>query len=135
MAHFGSHAFVAGRHWGKHRGVDGNAGLAPQDDAQEIQIRHSCHSADADCADGVFAHTLSRLKCFSSVTGNRHRVPTWICKLLLPKFNTWKPVQIERKKGSLQLFDNAVGRFLAKKFCRYGAIVSRLHRNGNAIAP
>ena len=78
---------------------------------------------------------LSRLKCFFSVTGNRHRVPTWICKLLLPKFNTWKPVQIERKKGSLQLFDNAVGRFLAKKFCRYGAIASRLHRNGNAIAP
>ena len=28
------------------------------DDAQEIQIRYSCHSADTDCADGVFAHEL-----------------------------------------------------------------------------
>ena len=25
-------------------------------DAQEIQIRHSCYSADTDCADGVFTH-------------------------------------------------------------------------------
>ena len=32
--------------------------LKPQDDAQEIQIRHSCHSADTDCVDGVFAHEL-----------------------------------------------------------------------------
>ena len=30
--------------------------LAPQDDAQEIQIWHSCHSAYTDCANGVFAH-------------------------------------------------------------------------------
>ena len=76
---------------------------------------------------------LSRLKCFSSVTGNRHRVPTWICKLLLPKFNTWKQVQIERKKGSLSPLGNTISKFSAKNFCRYGVIASRLHRNGTAI--
>ena len=100
---------------------------------------------------------LSRLKCFSSVTGNRHRVPTWICKLLLPKFNTWKPVQIERKKGSLPPFGNAAGGFSAMFFChgsqmtsplqcnrdavtvqsrcRYGIIATRLHRNGKTFWP
>ena len=57
------------------------------------------------------------------------------CKILLPKFNTWKQGQIERKKGSLTPFDNTVGRFFAKNVCRYGAIASRLHRNGNAITP
>ena len=57
------------------------------------------------------------------------------CKILLPKFNTWKPVQLERKKGSFPLFDNADSRFFAKNVCRYGAIASRLHRNGDAIAP
>ncbi len=30
--------------------------MAPQDDAQEIQIWHSCHSAYTDCAYGVFTH-------------------------------------------------------------------------------
>ncbi len=39
---------------------------------------------------------------------------------LLPKFNTWEPVRIERKKGSLFPFDNADDRFSGKKFCRYG---------------
>lgn len=34
----------------------GNESLAPQDDAQEIQIWHSCHSAYTDCAYGVFTH-------------------------------------------------------------------------------
>jgi hypothetical protein len=36
--------------------MDGNESLAPLDDAQEIQIRHSCYSPDTDCADGVFTH-------------------------------------------------------------------------------
>jgi hypothetical protein len=34
--------------------MDGDESLAPYDDAQEIQIRHSSHSADTDCADDVF---------------------------------------------------------------------------------
>ena len=29
VAHFGSHAFVAGFTWRKHRGMDGNESLAP----------------------------------------------------------------------------------------------------------
>ena len=57
------------------------------------------------------------------------------CKILLPKFNTWEQVHLERKKGSLPPFENAVGRFLAKNRCRYSVIASPLHRNGNAIAP
>ena len=42
--------------------MGGNESLAPQDDAQEIQIRHSCHSADTGCADGVFAHESLKIK-------------------------------------------------------------------------
>ena len=57
------------------------------------------------------------------------------CKILLPKFNTWKQGQIERKKGSLSPFDNTVDSFSAKKFCHYSVIASRLHRNGVAISP
>ena len=57
------------------------------------------------------------------------------CKILLSKFNTLEQVHLERKKGSLPLFDNAVGWFFAKKFCRYSTIASPLHRNGNAITP
>ena len=51
------------------------------------------------------------------------------CKILLPKFNTWRQGQIERKKGSLPPFENAVGRFFAKKCCRYGVIASRVCQN------
>ena len=65
----------------------------------------------------------------------RHHAHTWKCKILLPKFNTWKQGQIERKKGSLLPLGNTIGRFSAKKNCRYGVIASRLHRNGNAITP
>ncbi len=57
------------------------------------------------------------------------------CKILLPKFNTWKQGQIERKKGSLSPFYNTVDSFSAKKFCHYSVIASRLHRNGVAISP
>ena len=56
-------------------------------------------------------------------------------KILLPKFNTWKQVHLERKKGSLPPLGNTVSRFSAINFCRYGVIASRLHCNGNAIAP
>ena len=55
------------------------------------------------------------------------------CKILLPKFNTWEQGQIEREKGSLPLFDNAVDRFLAKNHCRYSAIALPLHRNRIAV--
>ena len=44
--------------WRKRWSMGGNESLAPQDDAQEIQIRHSCYSADTDCADGVFTHEI-----------------------------------------------------------------------------
>ena len=57
------------------------------------------------------------------------------CKILLPKFNTWRQGQIERKKGSLPPFENAVGRFFAKKCCRYGVIAMPLRCNGDAISP
>ena len=60
---------------------------------------------------------------------------TWNCKILLLKFNTWKQGQIEREKGSLMLFDNTIGGFLAQNFCRYGVIASPLHRNGSAVSP
>ncbi len=73
---------------------------------------------------------------FMILIHNRHHgVDTLNCKILLPKFNTWKQGQIERKKGSLLPFGNTVGRFLAKNLCRYGAIASRLQCNGNAITP
>ena len=57
------------------------------------------------------------------------------CKILLPKFNTWERVHLERKKGSLSTFYNTVDGFSAKKFCRYCLIASPLHRNGDAITP
>ena len=57
------------------------------------------------------------------------------CKILLPKFNTWEQVQIERKKGSLLPLDNAGGGFSAIFVCRYGTIASPLHRNRIAIVP
>ena len=57
------------------------------------------------------------------------------CKILLPKFNTWKPVRLEREKGSLLPLDPAVGGFSASFFCDSSQMASPLHRNGNAIAP
>ena len=56
------------------------------------------------------------------------------CKILLPKFNTWKPLHLERKNGfEVPLLGN-VGAFFAKNHCRYGAIASPLHRNRDAIS-
>ena len=50
-------------------------------------------------------------------------------------FNTWEPVLLERKNGfEVPLCCTANG-FSAKKFCRYSAIASRLHCNGDAITP
>uniref|UniRef100_UPI0040292090 hypothetical protein n=1 Tax=Prevotella sp. TaxID=59823 RepID=UPI0040292090 len=56
-------------------------------------------------------------------------------KILLPKFNTWKQVQIEQKKDSLLPFYNTAGWIFAQNFCDYGVMALRLHRNGIAIAP
>ena len=57
------------------------------------------------------------------------------CKILLLKFNTWKPLHLEWKNGfEVPLLGN-VGAFFAKNHCRYGAIASPLHRNRNAIVP
>ena len=64
-----------------------------------------------------------------------HRAEATKCKILLPKFNTWEQVQIERKKGSLLPLDNAGGGFSAIFVCRYGTIASPLHRNRIAIVP
>ena len=80
--------------------------------------------------------TMKRDHGFMILIHNRHHgVGTLNCKILLPKFNTWKQGQIERKKGSLLPLGNTIGRFLAKNLCRYGAIASRLQCNGNAITP
>ncbi len=42
---------------------------------------------------------------------------------------------LERKNGFKVPLCSIASPFLAKTFCRYGAIASPLHRNGNAIAP
>ena len=64
---------------------------------------------------------------------NRRMPCTVKCKILLPKFNTWEQVHLERKKGSLPLFDNAVGGFSAHDGRRYSAIASPLQCNRVAI--
>ena len=57
------------------------------------------------------------------------------CKILLPKFNTWKQVLLERKNGSEAPLGNAFGAFSANFCCHSSQMASPLHRNGNAIAP
>ena len=59
----------------------------------------------------------------------------WKCKILLPKFNTWKQGQIERENGFEVPLCSAVGGFFAKNHCRYTVTASRLHCNGIAITP
>ena len=76
--------------------------------------------------------TMKRDHGFMILIHNRHHgVDTLNCKILLPKFNTWKQGQIERKKGSLLPFGNTVGRFLAKNLCRYGVTATLNQRVGN----
>ena len=77
------------------------------------------------------------------------------CKILLPKFNTWKPVPLEQENGVRLPFGNTAGGFSASFFChssqmasplqcnrvavtvqsrcRYGAMATRLQGNGNAF--
>ena len=54
-------------------------------------------------------------------------------KILLPKFNTWKQVLLERKNGFEVPLYSTVSGISAKKICRYGVIALPLHCNGNAI--
>ena len=56
------------------------------------------------------------------------------CKILLPKFNTWELVHLERENGSEVPLFNSENRFLAKNHWRYGAIALPLRCNGNAIS-
>ena len=77
------------------------------------------------------------------------------CKILLPKFNTWKTVLLEQENGVRLPFGNTAGGFSASFFChssqmasplqcnrvavtvqsrcRYGAMATRLQCNGNAF--
>ncbi len=76
--------------------------------------------------------TMKRDHGFMILIHNRHHgVDTLNCKILLPKFNTWKQGQIERKKGSLLPFGNTVGRFLAKNLCHYSVTATLNQRVGN----
>ena len=56
-------------------------------------------------------------------------------KILLPKFNTWEQVLLERKNGFEVPLYSTVSGISAKKICRYGVIALPLHCNGNAITP
>ena len=55
------------------------------------------------------------------------------CKILLLKFNTWKPLHLERKNGFEVHLYSTVSGISAKKICRYGVIALPLHCNGDAI--
>ena len=65
---------------------------------------------------------------------NRRMPCTVKCKILLPKFNTWEQVHLERENGSEVPLFNSENRFLAKNHWRYGAIALPLRCNGNAIS-
>ena len=52
------------------------------------------------------------------------------CKILLPKFNTWKPVLLEQENGVRLPFGNTAGGFSASFF----AIVAKWHRRYSVIA-
>ena len=65
---------------------------------------------------------------------NRRMPCTVKCKILLPKFNTWEQVHLERENGSEVPIFNSENRFLAKNHWRYGAIALPLRCNGNAIS-
>ena len=69
-----------------------------------------------------------------------HRAEATKCKILLPKFNTWEQVQIERKTARGYPFTTPAAAFRPKVFavtvqsrCRYTVMATRLHRNGDAI--
>ena len=53
---------------------------------------------------------------------NRRMPCTVKCKILLPKFNTWEQVLLERKNGFKVPLYSTVSGISAKKICRYGVI-------------
>ena len=60
---------------------------------------------------------------------------TTICKILLPKFNTWRQVHLERKNGFEVPPGSTVSGFFLKNRCRYGAIALPLRCNRVAVTP
>ena len=52
------------------------------------------------------------------------------CKILLPKFNTWEQVLLERKNGFEVPLYSTVSGISAKKICRYGVTATRNQRIG-----
>ena len=65
---------------------------------------------------------------------NRRMPCTAKCKILLPKFNTWEQVHLERENGFEVPLCSIVGRVSAKKLCHYGVMALPLRCNGDAIA-
>ena len=108
--------------------LQGRVGMVRARPQPEWQI--NCQSVHIGCGRAQGPPLQSGCKITHTIRYGAEK-----CKILLPKFNTWRQGQIERKKGSLPPFENAVGRFFAKKCCRYCVIASPLHRNGNAISP
>ena len=62
-----------------------------------------------------------------------HRAEATKCKILLPKFNTWEQVQIERKKGNLLPFRNTASGFSARFFCDSSQMALPLQCNRDAV--
>ena len=56
MAHIRGYAADDGCHRWQYWGMGRYATLASQDDAQEIQVWHTCNSHHADCLGGLSAH-------------------------------------------------------------------------------
>ena len=58
---------------------------------------------------------------------------TFNCKILLPKFNTWKQAHIERKTASRLPFDSTVDRFLPMFSRCYRQMSSASRRKADTI--
>ena len=64
---------------------------------------------------------------------NRQWVATIKCKILLPEFNTWKQVLLERKNGFEVPLGNAFSLFSTTFSCLFGQMSSALRRKADAI--
>ena len=64
---------------------------------------------------------------------SRQPAPMLKCKILLPKFNTWKRVLLERKNHPHLPLGDTVSRFLTTFSCHYGHMSSALRRKADAI--
>ena len=81
----------------------------------------------------IFPDSLLCAAIVSVESVSNRRMPCTVkCKILLPKFNTWEQVHLERENGFEVPLCSIVGRFLAKNFCRYGATATLNQRIGNA---